>query len=224
MRLKAICALTALCVLMSIHPSAEAVSYRRVDTCRKAIALTFDDGPHYKYTEEILDILKSYGVKATFFMIGVNAEKHPDIVKRVCADGHEIGNHTYSHPHLKGLSEDDIKKEMADASAVIEKITGRRPSLFRPPEGYCGKAVTSAAESMDHTVILWSQDTRDWAHNEAQKISDDILRNVKSGDIILFHDFITPDSPTPEALKTIIPQLLRTGYEFVPVSALLADA
>ncbi len=206
-----------------MHVNAQADVYRHADTERKVIALTFDDGPHYKYTEEILDILKKYGVKATFFMIGANAEKHPRLAKRVFSEGHEIGNHTYSHPHLKGLSECDIKKEIKTSSAVIEKITGSCPTLFRPPEGFCGKEVTAAAENMGYTVILWSQDTRDWAHTTPEKISSDILNNVRCGDIILFHDFITPDTPTPAALEKIIPRLCNDGYEFVTVSELIAQ-
>ncbi len=223
MYLKAVCFTLILCITLCIYADAHGDVYRHADTERKLIALTFDDGPHYKYTEEILDILKKYGVKATFFMIGANAEKHPHLARRVFSEGHEIGNHTYSHPHLKGLSENDIQKEIEASSAVIEKITGSRPTLFRPPEGFCGKEVTAAAENMGYTVILWSQDTRDWAHNAPEKISSDIINNVRCGDIILFHDFITPSTPTPAALEKIIPHLCNDGYEFVTVSELIAQ-
>ena len=123
MYLKAVCFTLILCITLCIYADAHGDVYRHADTERKLIALTFDDGPHYKYTEEILDILKKYGVKATFFMIGANAEKHPHLARRVFSEGHEIGNHTYSHPHLKGLSENDIQKEIEASSAVIEKIT-----------------------------------------------------------------------------------------------------
>ncbi len=221
MRLRILCLITVLSVFLRIIPYAQAEVYKSAAITDKKIALTFDDGPHYKYTAQILDILKKYGIKATFFVIGVNAEKLPSQVKRAHDEGHEIGNHTYSHPHLKNISVAQLESQIEKSSEVIEKITGSRPTLFRPPEGYCENSVAATAEKMGYTVILWSQDTMDWAHNTPQKISKDILCSIKCGDIILFHDFITPDTPTPQALERIIPELLKMGYEFVTVSELL---
>lgn len=195
--------------------------YRCVCTDEKKVALTFDDGPHYKYTEQILDILKKYGVKATFFVIGVNAEKYPQKVKRISDEGHEIGNHTYSHLNLKELDEKEIRQELIKGERIIEKITAKKPKLLRPPGGTYSDTVVKTASEMGCDVILWSQDTRDWAHTPADKIACGIIDNVKGGDIVLFHDFVSPDTPTPEALEKIIPQLLKSGYKFVTVSELI---
>ena len=196
--------------------------YRCVVTEDKKIALTFDDGPHYKYTDMILDILEKYGVKATFFVIGINAERYPEKIKRIVSNGHEIGNHTYSHPHLKNISDKELESEIKKASDIITNITGEKPSLFRPPEGFCGKNVTGTVNKCGCSVILWSHDTRDWAHTPSSEISAKILNGIKGGDIILFHDFITPDTPTPDALENVIPKLIEKGYEFLTVSELIS--
>ena len=224
MRIKLICLALALslCSLAVIRTSAFSDVYRCISTKDKKIALTFDDGPHYKYTDRILDILESYGVKATFFVIGVNAEKYPEKVKKIASHGHEIGNHTYSHPHLKSISDEELQREIEKASAIISKITDKTPTIFRPPEGFCGKNITSTAEKCGCSVILWSHDTRDWAHTPSADISKKILDGVKCGDIILFHDFITPDTPTPDALENVIPKLIERGYEFLTVSELIS--
>ncbi len=225
MRIKLICVLLifSLCSFAVLHASALAEVYRCVATEDKKIALTFDDGPHYKYTERILDILESHGVKATFFVIGVNAERYPEKVKRIVSDGHEIGNHTYSHPHLKNISGEELQAEIKKASDVIGGITDKRPTLFRPPEGFCGEKVANMAKKCGCSVILWSHDTRDWAHTPSDEISKKILDGVKGGDIILFHDFITPDTPTPDALEEVIPKLIERGYEFLTVSELISS-
>lgn len=225
MRIKLICLTLALslCSFAVFRVSALDDVYRCVLTEDKKIALTFDDGPHYKYTDRILDILESYGVKATFFVIGANAERYPEKVKRIVSDGHEIGNHTYSHPHLKSISDEELQAEIKKASDVIGKITDKTPILFRPPEGFCGKNIANVAKKCGCSVILWSHDTRDWAHTPSGEISKKILDGVKGGDIILFHDFITPDTPTPDALQTVIPVLKERGYEFLTVSELISS-
>ena len=223
MRIKFLCVISSffLCFSAVSPVLAENGVYRCVATDEKKIALTFDDGPHYKYTDEILDILEKYGVKATFFVIGVNAERHPEKVKRIASLGHEIGNHTYSHPHLKKISSSELRSEMKKASDIICGLTGKTPTLFRPPEGYYGDVISNTAKEFGCDVILWSHDTRDWAHTPSEEISRKILDGVGCGDIILFHDFITPDTPTPKALETIIPRLLERGYEFLTVSELI---
>lgn len=214
----------AFCIVFSLVCHG-AYGYDDVYTCVKEdnvrIALTFDDGPHYKYTEQILDILDKYNVKATFFVIGCNAEQRPDTVKEVYVRGHEIGNHTYSHPHLSSCSCEKLGKEIKKASDIICDITGQRPTLFRPPEGKCTPEVVNCARSNGYKVILWSIDTKDWSHPSSEKIVSEICKNVKGGDIILFHDFITPDTPTPQALDTIIPILQEKGFEFCRVSELI---
>lgn len=224
MRIRLLCAViaSALCFSAVNCFASSSNVYRCAMTKEKKIALTFDDGPHYKYTDKILDILEKYGVKATFFVIGENAERHPEKVKRIASLGHEIGNHTYSHPHLKTVSGTELGEEIQKASDVICKLTGKKPVLFRPPEGYCGADIAETAKKYGCDVILWSHDTRDWAHTPSDQISKKILESVGCGDIILFHDFITPDTPTPDALETVIPKLIENGYEFLTVSELIA--
>ncbi len=185
------------------------------------IALTFDDGPHCKYTEQVLNILEKYDVKATFFVIGCNAEKAPDKVKLIAENGHEIGNHTYSHSKDAVKDHATLNREINRASLIISEITGQTPNIFRPPEGKCNELVVSCARENGCSVILWSIDTRDWAHRPSDVIARDILQQVRGGDIILFHDFITPDTPTPQALEKIIPTLKEQGYEFCTVSDMI---
>ena len=173
MRIKFLCVISSffLCFSAVFPVLAENGVYRCVATDEKKIALTFDDGPHYKYTDEILDILEKYGVKATFFVIGVNAERHPEKVKRIALSGHEIGNHTYSHPHLKKVSAQELESEIEKASEVISRLTGKKPVLFRPPEGYCTEEISAVASAMDYRIILWNIDTRDWDKATADEIA-----------------------------------------------------
>lgn len=189
---------------------------------RARVALTFDDGPHPRYTPRVLDILKEYGVHATFFCVGTNVETYPAIVKRAVAEGHEIGNHTYNHYHVAKLDDMALYEDIAACGDAIARITGTHPKLFRPPEGVCSEAVKSYCASEGMAIVMWSVDTRDWAHTPVPDMYQNVRKNVKNGSIILMHDFIGKNSPTPEALRRIIPMLLELGYEFVTVSQLLA--
>ncbi len=190
---------------------------------KKQIALTFDDGPHYKYTGEILDILAEYDIKATFFVIGKLAELHPELVIRELSEGHEVAGHTWSHPKLTGISEETLINEINATEELLFEIAEYRPRLFRPPEGKCGEIVRKVAGKLDYEVVLWTVDTRDWAHTPSDKIVECVMNNTRSGSIILCHDFIGTNSPTPDALRIFIPMLLAEGYEFVTVSELLFE-
>ena len=189
----------------------------------KKIAITFDDGPHPRYTPEILDLLDEYGVKATFFVVGQNAAYYPELVKAEVDRGHEVGNHTFSHANLREVAYDGVCREISKTERLIYENTDFRARLLRPPEGIYSQAVCDAAADFDYTIVLWSIDTKDWAHNPSEKIAEQILTEVRGGDIILFHDFIGKDSPTPAALRMIIPTLLAEGYRFVTVSELLSS-
>lgn len=191
------------------------------DNTDKRIALTFDDGPHYKYTEEILDILAEYDVKATFFVVGSLAERYPELILRELSEGHEIASHTWSHPHLAKLPEATLENELSATEEFLYELAEYRPRLFRPPEGKCPDTVRRVAAELDYEVVLWTVDTRDWAHTPSDMIVKTVLDNTESGSIILCHDFIGGNSPTPEALRKFIPELKRNGYEFVTVSDLL---
>ncbi len=192
----------------------------------KCVALTFDDGPHPTYTAEILDILKENGTRATFFIIGQNAEQYPEIVLREYSEGHEIGNHTYSHPNMKALDVNKLDEEIEKTQKVIKDITGSEPRLFRPPGGYLKNDFVEATIDRNCTSVLWSwrQDTRDWSCPSVNSIVKTVLGNIQNGDIILFHDFNGGKSPTPEALRIILPKLREMGYRFVTVSELMDDA
>ncbi len=191
------------------------------NTNDKVIALTFDDGPHPVHTPEILDILGEYGIKATFFTIGQNVEWYNDVFRMEYEAGHEIGNHTYSHRNLRTLPYPEVCREIGRTEELVYETVEYRTRLLRPPEGAFGNDLCKAASELDYTVICWSVDTLDWAHTPSEAIAEHVLNNVKEGDIILFHDYISGDSPTPEALRTIIPVLLDEGYRFVTVSELL---
>ena len=186
------------------------------------IALTFDDGPHPQNTAEILDVLAEYGIRATFFVIGENADLYPEMLQRTAAQGHEIGNHTQTHP-LRSLSREEMEQELSACEATIGEWIDCRPLLFRPPGGILSESVTALAEDRCYRVILWSIDTRDWAHPPVEQIVKTVLDGVGAGDIILMHDGIKNNSPTPEALRRLIPVLLARGYRFVTVSELLAE-
>lgn len=215
----ALCALSLLLFGQSAVAAGDAVI--SVPNAENKIALTFDDGPHPVYTEQILDILDDYGIKATFFIIGENAQRYPDLVKRAIAAGHEIGNHTFTHPHMKAMSEESLAKELEKTEGIMEELFDYKPVLFRPPEGFCCSAVKSGAERFDYRLTLWDVDTTDWAHNTVDNIVKTVVTGTKSGDIILCHDYVTKPSPTPAALRAFIPKLQAKGYEFVTVSELL---
>ena len=185
------------------------------------IALTFDDGPHPIYTPVILDILKEYEIRATFFMVGENVEHYRDVAERVLSEGHEVGNHTYSHPHLLNMTYGTLLDEVLGCEDVLFTLSEYKPHLFRPPEGLVGKDVISIADKLEYSVILWNVDTRDWANTPSDKIVENVIKNTDSGDIILMHDYIGYNSPTPEALRKYIPILLKKGFKFVTVSELL---
>ena len=185
------------------------------------IALTFDDGPHPGQTKRILDILDKYNVKATFFAVGVNIDNYGEHLKEVVSRGHEIGNHTNTHPKVSSLDYKGLKNEFSKCQSKIKDICGYTPKLIRPPEGLIDTSIKDIAKEMDCKVILWDIDTRDWAQTSPQKIADHVVNKISSGDIILMHDYIGKNSPTAEALELFIPKLLDMGYKFVVVSELI---
>ena len=190
---------------------------------KKVIALTFDDGPTPGYTDKILKILRKYDVKATFFVIGSKAQKYPNLVRREANYGHEIANHTFTHPKISKLSFKAYRTEMKKTQNVVKKITGRAPVLMRPPYGDLNENAVRNTQIMGFKMILWSwdQDTRDWSHPGVNAIINKVLNNASCGDIVLFHDSSTTMGQTASALETIIPELKRKGFSFVTVSELI---
>ena len=204
-----------------LSPSAEIKVYRSVATDKKQIALTFDDGPHPTLTPRILEILAKYNVTATFFMVGQNVFNYPEAARAVIEAGHEVGNHTFTHPHIANLNEKAIFDEIGRCEDALEELCEYRPHILRTPQGAMTPSLEKCLLEDDYILVLWSLDTRDWENKSTAHIVRTVLDRVQPGDIILMHDYIGHNSKTPEALEKIIPILLSQGYEFVTVSALL---
>ncbi|OXM16847.1 polysaccharide deacetylase [Paenibacillus herberti] len=191
----------------------------------KWIALTFDDGPNPKTTPQILDLLKQYKAKSTFFVIGYRLDKYPEIAAREAAEGHEVANHTDTHVYFKsGISEKTIVTELDNVQKKIKAITGQSCPWFRPPGGYYNDTVIRMAKQKGYTVVLWSwhQDTKDWSSPGTGRIVNKVLNNARNGDIVLLHDHVHGSTQTVEALKLILPELKKRGYRMVTVSELMA--
>lgn len=201
----------------------EEIVYHSRHNDRMEIALSFDDGPHPRLTPVILEILEEYGIKATFFMVGENVGYYPAAARAVVEAGHEIGNHTFSHRKFGRMGRADMEREIVSCEEAIAALTERPVRFIRPPEGEMSETVRRVAGDLRYRVILWDVDTRDWAHTPPDEISRHILDTVQAGDIILMHDFIGYDSPTPEALRRVIPALLERGYRFVTVGELVDE-
>ncbi|OPX42569.1 peptidoglycan-N-acetylmuramic acid deacetylase PdaC [Ruminiclostridium hungatei] len=181
---------------------------------RPMVALTFDDGPHPKYTLEILDALKSNNARATFFVLGSRAERYKEVIGRIGENGNEIGNHTYDHRELTKLSGGGITGELSRTTGILEHITGVKPVLTRPTYGSVNEKVRKYAGS---PLVLWSIDTLDWKTRDTEKIVHEAMSNVKDGDIILMHDIY---KTTAEAAGKIIEKLKARGFDIVTVSDL----
>lgn len=189
-----------------------------IDQNGKYVALTFDDGPSVDVTPRILDTLKQYDAKATFFMIGRQLDDHPEIAKSVADAGHEIGNHTERHQDLTKLDPAGIRQQIKSTSDKISDITGIRPYLTRPPYGAYNDNLKNDAANHGDSIILWSVDSLDWQTRNAAAINREIQQQLTSGAIILMHD-IHPT--TADALPQLMETLHQQGYQFVTVSQLL---
>ncbi len=192
---------------------------------RKTIALTFDDGPS-ESTPELLDYLDSEGVKATFFQCGMHVRRLPHIAGDVVAAGHQIGNHTYSHPHLPFKSRDFIEREFTETQFIIQDETGITPMLLRAPYGVRWLGMKYVQERLALLSVMWTVIGRDWRWS-ARKIADRVLRQAAPGGIICLHDGrgaeVKPNiRETLNAVREIVPRLHDAGYKFETVSELLA--
>jgi peptidoglycan/xylan/chitin deacetylase (PgdA/CDA1 family) len=192
---------------------------------RKSIALTFDDGPS-EGTPELLEYLAGEGIKATFFQCGMNVKRLPHIAGDVAAAGHQIGNHTYSHPHLPFKSRDFIEREFSEAQQTIVDETGITPMVLRAPYGYRWMGMRNVQERLSLLGVMWTVIGHDWEW-EAAQISKLVLRKSAPGGIICLHDGraveTKPDiSQTLKAVREIVPRLLDEGYRFDTVSDVLA--
>ncbi len=180
---------------------------------KKLVAFTFDDGPHPDYTDQILAILDQYDAKGTFFMLGNSVDFYPDVAKRVAAAGHEIGNHSFSHPDLSG----QVQFEISEGDRAIEAATGQVPKYYRPPYGAHNSLVDDLAQK---PAILWDVDTLDWQSRDPQAILLKVQEETSDGAIILMHDI---HQTTIEGFRLSIDYLADQGYEFGTVSEVLAQ-
>jgi peptidoglycan/xylan/chitin deacetylase (PgdA/CDA1 family) len=193
----------------------------------KRLTLTFDDGPAAPFTEQILDILRDCRVPATFFVCGKNVERHPEITRRIHAEGHTLGNHTYSHPHLYFRSRKEIVEEIDRAQQVIHKTTGQYPDLFRPPYGARWFGLLPVLRERGLRLVQWSDAGYDWMRG-TEDIVRAALKNLRPGSVILLHDGhdVRPGKEvnranTVEALPAIIEGARKAGFTFVPIDDFL---
>lgn len=167
------------CAYASLYPGSRIFGKALIAPRRAGeIALTFDDGPNPAWTPRLLDLLAEHGVKATFFMLGSRAEQEPELVRRVAAEGHLIGNHSWSHPNLARTAAVRVREELTRTNAVLEQITGERVRYFRPPFGARRPVVFSIARELGLTPVLWNAMTSDWSETDAEKIAGALAKRI----------------------------------------------
>jgi peptidoglycan/xylan/chitin deacetylase (PgdA/CDA1 family) len=205
-------------------------TFYRAQRADKVVALTFDDGPSPIWTPQVLDELKKAEVKATFFMLGSHVERYPAIARRVLAEGHEIGNHTYDHHVLIYYKMEELEKEIQEAEDAIKAVTGQSPRYFRPPKAWLSSREKKKIEEMGYKIVLWSLNSKDWVTFHDKQITSYVLKRIQPGDIILFHDsggvFTTEGGNRAQTVKTIprlVKKLKERGYRFVTISELMGQ-
>ena len=189
-------------------------------TAGKPIALTFDDGPWPNTTGQVLDFLKKNNVKATFFVVGRQVQRYPQLTKRIVAEGHAIANHTWSHQYHR-YNPGGAASEIDKTAELVYKLTGVKTNLFRPPGGILNNGLATYAQQKKYAVVMWSADSLDWRHNNPQVLRDRILREASAGGIVLMHDGGGNRAKTVQALPLVIAELKKRGYKFVTVSELM---
>jgi peptidoglycan-N-acetylglucosamine deacetylase len=203
-------------------PTDPPITFNSVHVDGPYIALTFDDGPNATLTPKLLDLLAARRLKATFFVVGQNAADHPDILKRAVREGHEIANHSWSHPNLGKMSDDAVRHELQKTDEAIVAAIGKRPTLLRPPYG----SITANQKrwinaEFGYRIIIWDVDPLDWKRPGPSVVTARILKETKAGSIVLAHD-IHP--PTIEAMPATFDQLMKKGFKSVTVTELLGMA
>lgn len=201
----------------AIRMKSESVDADAAEEEAKKVAITFDDGPNPDYTPELLKGLKERGVCATFFLLGKEVEKYPELVKQMVKDGHLAATHSYEHVNLCNLSDEKAAEQIDKTSDLIEKITGERPQFVRPPFGCWKEDLDYKTEMIE---VLWDVDPLDWKTANAKVVVSRVLKAVEEGDIILLHD---ASASSVKAALTIIDCLTEEGYIFVTVEELVLD-
>ena len=223
-----------------LHPEANELFdpgrqlWKRGPSDRKEVVLTFDDGPHGRATERILDILHRKGTPGVFFVVGKMVERHPKLARRMLAEGHELGNHTYDHCRLDTFAEDRIVKELAAGAASIERATGHRALLMRPPGMRCPDALVAVNRSLGLVLVGWTIGAKDYVGDVPKRmlprelhdlpattpemVVERVARQLKPGGIILLHD----NDIVADALPGVIDAIHEAGYTVVPAGKMLA--
>jgi len=187
----------------------------------KRIALTFDDGPHPAFTSQILSVLRKYQAKATFFMVGMQVHSFPELARDISADGHELANHTYTHPNLEGLGPIGVQQELLRTRVAIREVTGKDTVFFRPPGGRYNGEVRKAIASLGYRTVLWSSNILSPKTDSPRLIANAMLREIDDGGIVLLHN---GRDYTTDVLPVLLPELKKRGYRFVTISELLAGS
>jgi peptidoglycan/xylan/chitin deacetylase (PgdA/CDA1 family) len=203
-------------------PEESSITFNSIHVDGPYIAMTFDDGPSATLTPKLLDLLAAHHIKATFFVIGQNVAEHPEIVARAAREGHEIGNHSWSHPNFGKMSDESVRRQLRQTDDAIKSATGKRPALMRPPYG----SITAREKRWIHDefgydIILWDVDPYDWKRPGPAIVRNRILNETRPGSIVLSHD-IHPG--TIEAMPSTFDALEAKGYKFVTVSELIRMA
>jgi peptidoglycan-N-acetylglucosamine deacetylase len=204
-------------------PSFQGATIRevRLNQEKKVIALTFDDGPWPETTAQVLDILKKNNIKGTFFVVGRNVQNHPHLVRRLIAEGHAIGNHTWHHWYHV-MNPEAAAYEIKNTTEIIYQTVGVRTNLFRPPGGIMHNGVVDFARNNNYAIIMWSSDSLDYSRPSVQNLVNNVFRNAQSGGIVLLHDGGGNRSQTVQALPELINKFRQQGYSFVTIPELLA--
>src|SRR5438093_9086367 len=204
------------------RPTKQNITFNSVHTDGPYIAMSFDDGPSATLTPKLLDLLAARHIKATFFVIGENVMEHPEIVARAAREGHEIGNHSWSHPNLAKMSQDRVHQQLWRTDDAIRNATGKRPTLMRPPYGsITAREKRWIHDELGYDIILWDVDPYDWKRPGPAVVRNRILKETQPGSIVLSHD-IHPG--TIEAMPSTLDALAAKGFKFVTVSEVIRMA
>lgn len=212
--LGAVFLLHAVCTANAERPRRTAAAVRQIDPARPMVALTFDDGPYTPVTGRILDALQLVNGRATFFVVGSRIDGREEILRRIAESGCELGNHTYDHVTLRGMQASEIRAQLEKADEKIFEVTGQSTTVLRPPGGMYDRTLSSVCQK---PVALWTIDTLDWKHQNADTSVQRVLSTVKDGDIILMHDLFFP---TADAAEMLIRELSARGFQLVTVTEL----
>lgn len=208
------------CIKTYFSEQSADIPIHKVDTDKKEISLTFDISYNERNVDEILDILDKYDVKATFFVVGNWVDKNRDLVEKIHKNGHEIENHSNTHPNFDEISDEDVKNELEFTSKKIKEITGQESNIFRPPFGEIDGDKVKLCEALGYTVVKWDVDSMDWRNIEDNNIIDRVVQNTSPGSIVLFHG---NGKNIDYYLDQIVYHFKQNGYKMVKVSDLIYD-